>query len=214
MRPLSYVICLLFIAGLAVPAPAQSGRKPPERKWATKGPEPSADTPPIVRPEPEAEKPAPKILVTAMKDGLSFSVPTDVANAVLAGCVSALNSIPEVAARGAKDGSRKDAIDTAKAETKAYTLWIGVDTDSMASPNSRYASYACVANYYLYVPTSAKPVRQGRVYMNYRYGLGQPRGVPGGVALPRAAGDLYPVEAGEEIARRIADALREIPTTS
>jgi hypothetical protein len=199
--------------GIAVPAPAQSGRKPPERKWATKGPEPSTETPPIVRPEAKAEKPEPSILVTAMKDGLNFSIPNDVSNAVLAGCVSALNTLPGVAARGAKDGSRKDAIDTAKSETKAYTLWIGVDADSMASGSSRYANTAAIATYFLYNPTTGKTARQGRVYMNYRYGLGQPRGIPGVVA-PRAGGELYPVEAGEEIARRIADALKEAPPTS
>jgi hypothetical protein len=205
-RVLTRLACLLLMAGLCAAAQAQSGRKPPERRWTKRTPEP-VETKPVEQPKPEADA-APKYLVTAMKDSLDFNVPPSVPDAVLAGCVSTLNTIPYVSARGAKDGNRKIAVDTAKSEVKALTLFIAVDVDNMASPNSRNAAYALVASYYLYLPGTGKVRTQGRVYMNYRYGLERPRGVPSVIA-PRTGGDLYPYEAGQEIAKRIADAVQE-----
>jgi hypothetical protein len=207
-RFLTSLACLLAISCLCGATPAQSGRRPPERPWTKRAPEPDPGTQPASQPKAEDEMPTPKFLVTAMKDGLSFEVPPSVADAVLAGCVSTLNTIPGVSARGSKDGSRKDAIETAKSEMKALTLYISVEADSMASAASRNAAYALVGNYYLYLPGTGKVRTQGRVYMNYRYGLQQPRGVPGVIA-PRTGGELYPYEAGQEIAKRIASMVQE-----
>jgi len=192
------VLLLAFCAVIAVQA--QSGRRQVK-------PPPSA---PVPTPTPEAT-PEPK--KQTKESDLAFSVgadrnttygqlPFSYYDAVVQGCASRLRAGSSASVDVSdRDLSRGEAIKKAKAETKAYTVWLNLTLDSMAR------SYDdLVLEYTVYAPQTAKTVTSGRAYLRGRRAgpiVVDPTG--------RGSGGLYREEllkrTGEEAGDRILKAL-------
>jgi len=151
------IVLLLALCALSVQA--QSGRRQVK-------PPPAA---PVPTPTPEAT-PAPK--KEAKKDELVFfvgvdqnssyqSLPLGYYDAVLQGCASRLRAGSSASVEVSdKDVNRSDAIKKAKAETKAYVVWLNLTLDSMAR------SYDdLVLEFIVYAPETAKIVTSGHSYL-------------------------------------------------
>jgi hypothetical protein len=150
---------VLLLALCALSVQAQSGRRQVK-------PPPSA---PVPTPTPEAT-PTPK--KEAKKDDLVFfvgadqnssyqSLPLGYYDAVLQGCASRLRAGSSTSVDvSEKDVNRGEAIKKAKAETKAYVVWLDLKLDSMAR------SYDdLILEYIVYAPETAKVVTSGHSYL-------------------------------------------------
>jgi len=153
---------VLLLAFCALAVQAQSGRhqvKPP----------PAA---PVPTPTPEAT-PAPKkqtkenellFFVGADRNSSYASLPFSYYDAVVQGCASRLRAGSSAAVDVSdRDVNRGEAIKKAKSETKAYTVWLNLTFDTMAS------SYDdLVLEFIVYAPETAKMVTNGRSYLRGR----------------------------------------------
>ena len=150
---------VLLLALCAVSAQAQSGRRqvkpPPSAPVPTPTPEPTPT------PKKEAKKEELLFFVGADQNSSYQSLPLGYYDAVLQGCASRLRAGSSAAVDVSEhDVSRGEAIKKAKAETKAYVVWLNLTLDSMAQ------SYDdLVLEYIVYAPETAKIVTSGRTYL-------------------------------------------------
>lgn len=200
MRYQRCAIVLLF-ALCALSVQAQSGRRqvkpPPAAPVPTPTPEP---TPP---PKKEAKKDELLFFVGADQNSGYQSLPLGYYDAVLQGCASRLRAGSSAAVEvSERDVNRSEAIKKAKAETKAYVVWLDLKLDSMARTYDDL-----VLEYIVYAPETAKVVTNGRSYLR-----GQRAGpITVDPTGSRTSSGLYRQEllkrAGEDAGDRIIKAL-------
>ena len=196
MRHLCFIAVLLVCA---VTVQAQSGRHQVKPPPAAPVPTPTPEATPIPK---KQEKNDLAFFVGAYRDSSYASLPFTYYDAVLQGCASRLRagSSADVDVSD-HDVNRGEAIKKAKAEKKAYVVWLNLTVDTMAS------SYDdLVLEYIVYAPETAKVVTNGRSYLTGRRA--------GSVVVdpnPRRTSGLYREEllkrTGEEVGDRIIKSL-------
>ena len=191
---------LLLLAFCALSVQAQSGRRQVK-------PPPAA---PVPTPTPEAT-PVPKkqvkndlvFSIGADRDTTYASLPFTYYDAVLQGCASRIRagSSADVDVSD-HDVNRGEASKKAKAETKAYVVWLNLTVDSMGRSYNDL-----VLEYIVYAPQTAKIVTNGRAYPTGRR-AGPITVDPNG---GRTGGTMYYEQllkrTGEEVGDRIVKAL-------
>lgn len=191
---------LLLLALCALTVQAQSGRRQVKPPPVAPVPTPTPEATPVPKKQVKNEL---VFFVGADRNSTYFQqLPLGAYDAVLQGCASRLragsSADVEVSDR---DVNRSDAIKKAKAETKAYVVWLHLTIDTMGR------SYDdLILEFIVYAPETAKIVTNGRSYLTGRRA--------GGVVVdptPRRTSGLYRQEllkrAGEEAGDRIIRAL-------
>jgi hypothetical protein len=154
MRQLGF-IAVLLVCALSVQA--QSGRRQVKPPPAAPVPTPTPEATPVPKKQVKNEL---LFSLGADRDSSYASLPFSYYDAVLQGCASRLRagSSADVDVSD-HDVNRGEAIKKAKAETKAYVVWLNLTIDSMAR------SYDdLVLEYIVYAPQTAKVVTNGRAY--------------------------------------------------
>jgi hypothetical protein len=192
------LIAVLLVCALSVQA--QSGRHQVKPPPAAPVPTPTPEATPIPKKEVKNEL---VFSLGADRDSSYASLPFSYYDAVLQGCASRLRagSSADVDVSD-HDVNRGEAIKKAKAETKAYVVWLNLTVDTMGSSYNDL-----VLEYIVYAPQTAKIVTNGRAY---------PRGRRAGPITVdpnggRTTSGLYYQEllkrTGEEVGDRILKAL-------
>ena len=200
--------CLLvsfLIINLTADSLAQSGRKP--KRNDTPPPEiVERGQPTIPGPPKPADKGDQQITTRLVLVSGAFDASTSVMSAeqiALDSCDKRLKSIRSLNVRVGKGMNRSEATDYAK-ETGQYVAALEVDEALSAGTPPRGLDDFSV-QYYLLEPNTGKVKSHGRVHLR------NPR-APGGLPLPtsrsQAALELALVEAGKDVADRLADALK------
>ena len=190
-------IAVLLVCVLSVQA--QSGRRQVKPPPAAPVPTPTPEATPISKKQVKNDL---AFFVGADRDSSYASLPFTYYDAVLQGCASRLRagSSADVDVSD-HDVNRGEAIKKAKAEKKAYVVWLNLTVDTMAR------SYDdLVLEYIVYAPETAKVVTNGRSYLTGRRA--------GPVVVdpnPRRTSGLYREEllkkTGEEVGDRIIKSL-------
>ena len=151
------IVFLLVCCALAVQA--QSGRRQVKPPPVAPVPTPTPEATPT--PKKEAKKSELLFFLGIDQNSTYQSLPLGYYDAVLQGCASRLRAGSSAAVEvSERDVNRGEAIKKAKAETKAYTVWLNLNLDSMAR------SYDdLVLEYIVYAPETAKMVTNGRSYL-------------------------------------------------
>ncbi|HET9533709.1 MAG TPA: hypothetical protein VFQ92_25385 [Blastocatellia bacterium] len=203
---LTLVLFVFSISTIAVPAGAQSGRKPPKKS------EPSA---PVQGAEPEpppgepTEKPeAVKLGIHIVRDSPSMRSSEFLSNLVIEAVSERLKQASSLTVGRGKGMNRKEASDHAKRSKTDHVLWVELDYDSMSmtrSPTYRRSGREIYIDYAVFARETGKVMTHGRIYERPL----QAR--VGGVGLPVPTG-REPVEyiirqAGHDVADRVMGAL-------
>jgi len=197
MRQLGFIAVLLLCA---LTVQAQSGRRQVKPPPAAPVPTPTPEATPIPKNQVKNEL---LFSLGADRDSYYASLPFSYYDAVLQGCASRLRagSSADVDVSD-HDVNRGEAIKKAKAETKAYVVWLNLTVDTMGRSYNDL-----VLEYIVYAPQTAKVVTNGRAY---------PRGRRAGPITVdpnggRTASGLYYQEllkrTGEEVGDRIIKSL-------
>lgn len=156
---LQHCATVLLLALCALSAQAQSGRRQVKPPPSAPVPTPTPDPTPI--PKKEAKKEELLFFVGADQNSSYQSLPLGYYDAVLQGCASRLHAGSSAAVDVSEhDVNRGEAIKKAKAETKAYVVWLNLTVDSMARTYDDL-----VLEYIVYAPETAKVVTNGRSYL-------------------------------------------------
>lgn len=207
---LGVIVVIALIALSAGPVAAQSGRRAPR----SPPPAPKAQPTPEEK-KPEAEPQDANTLIVGMDRSGTFSIiPMYLYDSVLRSCADRLDDSPSVKVDlTSRDMHRGDAIKRAKAETDSHVVLMQLKTDgSMGREEDLREVYV---EYWVFAPTTAKMVTNGRSYQQIARAGGvimMPR--PGGRAsLPYTEQLLK--QAGRDAAERILSALnlpgRKVP---
>lgn len=191
---------VLLLALCAVSIQAQSGRRQVKPPPVAPVPTPTPEATPIPKKEVKNEL---VFSLGADRDSSYASLPFTYYDAVLQGCASRIRagSSADVDVSD-HDVNRGEAIKKAKAETKAYVVWLNLTVDTMGRSYNDL-----VLEYIVYAPQTAKIVTNGRAYPTGR------RAGPITVDpnARRTPGGLYYEEllkrTGEEVGDRIVKAL-------
>ena len=151
------IILLLALCALSVQA--QSGRRQVKPPPAAPVPTPTPEATPT--PKKEAKKDDLLFFLGADQNSGYQSLPLGYYDAVLQGCASRLRAGSSASVDISEhDVNRGEAIKKAKAETKAYVVWLNLALDSMAR------SYDdLVLEFIVYAPETAKVVTSGHSYL-------------------------------------------------
>jgi hypothetical protein len=176
---LSVVAVFMLIALLAGPVAAQSGRRGP--KSSVPAPTPAPQDEPEEK-KPDAETRADLSFVVGIDRGSMFSdLPNYFYDSVLRACGERLDDSPSVKVTIANhEMTRADAMKQAKAETESHIVWLQLrfDTATGQSGNDLREIYI---EYWVYAPTTAKVVTNGKTYQKaFRTGGIITMPVPGG----------------------------------
>ncbi len=177
---LSVVAVFLLIALSVGPVAAQSGRRAPVSS-STPAPTPMPQATPVET-KPAAETSAPRSLVVGIDREAGFAViPMYFYDSVLRACADRLDDSPSVKVTVAnREMNRGEAIKRAKAETEAHLVWMQLRFDTgrgMSDADLR----EIYIDYWVFAPTTAKTVTNGRSYQQmYRGG--------GVIVMPRPGG--------------------------
>jgi len=191
---------LLLLVCCALSAQAQSGRRQVKPPPVAPVPTPTPEATPT--PKKEAKKDELLFFVGADQNSSYQSLPLGYYDAVLQGCASRLRAGSSAAVEvSERDVNRGEAIKKAKAETKAYVVWLNLTFDAMAR------SYDdLVLEFIVYAPETAKVLTNGRSYLR-----GQRAGPITVDPNARRTSGLYRQEllkrAGEDAGDRIVRAL-------
>ena len=150
---------VLLLALCALSVQAQSGRRQVKPPPVAPVPTPTPEATPI--PKKETKKDDLVFFVGADRDSSYQSLPFSYYDAVLQGCASRLRAGSSASVDiSDHDVNRGEAIKKAKAETKAYVVWLNLTLDTMAR------SYDdLVLEYIVYAPETAKIVTSGHSYL-------------------------------------------------
>ena len=150
---------VLLLALCALSVQAQSGRRQVKPPPVAPVPTPTPEATPV--PKKETKKDDLVFFVGADRDSSYQSLPFSYYDAVLQGCASRLRAGSSASVDVSDhDVNRGEAIKKAKAETKAYVVWLNLTLDTMAR------SYDdLVLEYIVYAPETAKIVTSGHSYL-------------------------------------------------
>jgi hypothetical protein len=197
-RSLAFSFALIVALGCAATAAAQSGRRAPKSSPA-----------PVAAPTPEPTPAA--IALEQPKQVLQFVIGIDrydsfssisIAsyNAALRSCANQLDEPASVSVETVERSlSRGEATNRAKAEKKAYVVWLRIREDDMSSSptgtsNNVYIEYMVLA------PITAKVVSSGSAYPRRR-------GILPGSRTSSIYGDREIIEAARAVASKILSAM-------
>lgn len=191
-------VVLLVLCALSVQA--QSGRR--QVKPAPAAPLPSPTPEPTPAPKKEAKKSDLVFYLGADRNGTYNTLPFSYYDAMLQGCASRLRAGSSADVDISDHNiNRGEAIKKAKAEGKAYTVWMTLALDSMAR-----SADDLVVEYIVYTPQTGKVATSGHSYLT-----GQRAGPVVVGPNSRSTGGLYREEllkrAGEDAGDRILKAL-------
>lgn len=199
---LGIVVVIALIALSVGPIAAQSGRRAPRSAPPTPTPQPTPE-----EKMPEAEPQAANTLIVGMDRSGTFSViPMYLYDSVLRACVERLDDSPSVEVDlASRDMHRGDAIKRAKAETDSHVVLMQLKTDGSIGREEDLRDV--YVEYWVFAPTTAKVVSNGRTYQQIARAGGvimMPR--PGGRgSLPYTEQLLR--QAGRDAAERILSSL-------
>ena len=150
---------ILLLALCALTVQAQSGRRQAKPPPAAPVPTPTPEATPT--PKKEVKKDDLLFFVGADQNSGYQSLPLGYYDAVLQGCASRLRAGSSASVEvSERDVNRGEAIKKAKAETKAYIVWLNLTIDTMAR------SYDdLVLEFIVYAPETGKVVTNGRSYL-------------------------------------------------
>jgi len=150
---------ILLLVCCALSVQAQSGRRQVKPPPAAPVPTPTPEATPA--PKKEAKKDELLFFVGADQNSSYQPLPLGYYDAVLQGCASRLRAGSSAAVEiSERDVNRGEAIKKAKAETKAYVVWLNLTFDAMAR------SYDdLVLEYIVYTPETAKIITSGHSYL-------------------------------------------------
>jgi len=200
-----------LIALCAGPVVAQSGRRAPRSSSAPPTPTPQAAP---VEKKPAAETKAALSFIVGIDRVANFiSIPNYLNDSVLRACAERLDDSPSVKVDVAsREMNRGEAIKRAKAEKESHIVWIQLRFDSASSVGNEDLSELYI-DYWVFAPTTAKIMTNGRSYQQMYRGGGvivMPR--PGGRAsLPYTEQMLK--QAARDAAQRILSAM-DLPSRS
>jgi hypothetical protein len=177
---LSVVAVLALIALWAGPAAAQSGRRAPKSSSAP-APTPPPQAAPVEK-KPAAETRAALSFIVGIDRVANFtSIPNYLNDSVLRACAERLDDSPSVKVNVAnRDMNRGEAIKRAKAETESHIVLMQLRFDGGTSVGNEDLREVYI-EYWVFAPTTAKIVTNGRTYQQmYRGG--------GVIVMPRPGG--------------------------
>ena len=198
-RAFAFSFAIVFALGCAATAAAQSGRKAPKSTPAPAAaplPEPT----PATVPASERPKPVLQFVIGIERFDSFSSVSIASYNAALRSCANQLDEPPSVSVETVESSlSRGEATNRAKAEKKAYVVWLRIREDNMSSgptgtPNNVYIEYMVLA------PITAKVVSSGSAYPRRR-------GILPGSRTSSIYGDREIIEAAQAVANKILSAM-------
>jgi hypothetical protein len=196
------VVCVLSILCLSQVALAQSGRR--QSKNISPSPPVIVEAKTEGEAKPPTAKPAPVASLIIGGDRLSTSIdiPLGSLDLVINSCIEKLEKASSlVATSGGDNMNRKDAIDKAKKQEKAYVVWLDLKVESYNSDSSGF-----ILEYSVFEPQTAKLKTSGHVYLdraqirNGRVGVGLPPS-----ASRRLSLDYLMRQGGENVADRLID---------
>jgi hypothetical protein len=177
---LSVVAVFALIALWAGPVAAQSGRRAP-RSSSAPAPTPTPQAEPVER-KPAAETRAALSFIVGIDRVANFAnIPMYLYDTVLRACAERLDDSPSVKVNIAnREMNRGEAIKRAKAETESHVVWIQLRFDSGMGQSDADLREVYL-DYWVFAPTTAKVITNGRSYQQvYRGG--------GVIVMPRPGG--------------------------
>ncbi len=167
MSYLTKVSCFLvsiligsFVLSCALVSLGQSGRRSPK-------PASPAVVEPVPTAEPVKPKPKPKpgllLNVGIDQDGGFGNFPLYYYADVLRTIVERLRGDSSIEINDAGRMTRKDALDSAKAEKEGYVVYLQLKSD-IGSASVREAAKNAVVEYWIFAPTTAKVAKSGHTY--------------------------------------------------
>jgi len=203
---LSGVALFALIAFWAGGVAAQSGRRAPKASSGP-APTPTPQAAPVDK-KPQAETRAALSFIVGIDRVANFtSIPNYVNDSVLRACAERLDDSPSVKVSVAnRDMNRGEAVKRAKAETESHIVWMQLRFESGQSVGNEDLSEIYI-DYWVFAPTTAKMVTNGRSYQQaYRGG--------GVIVMPRRGGraslpytEQLLKQAAREAAERILSAM-------
>lgn len=177
---LSVVAVFALTALWAGPVGAQSGRRAPRSSSAPAPPTPTPQAP--VEKKPAAETRAALSFIVGIDRVASFTnIPMYLYDSVLRACGERLDDSPSVKVDIAnREMNRGEAVKRAKAEADSHIVWIQLRFDNARGLGDEDLSEVYI-DYWVFAPTTAKMITNGRSYQQaYRGG--------GVIVMPRPGG--------------------------
>lgn len=208
---LALAAAFALVVGSAGAVAAQSGRRAPRSSVPAPTPTPQSTS---VEKKPAAETSAALSFIVGIDRVANFTnIPMYLYDSVLRACAERLDDSPSVKVDIAnREMSRGEAVKRAKAETQSHIVWMQLRFDSASGQNDADLSEVYI-DYWVFAPTTAKMITNGRSYQQVYRGGGvivMPR--PGGRAsLPYTEQLLK--QAARDAAERILSAM-ELPGRS
>jgi hypothetical protein len=196
------IVGVLVILCLSQAALAQSGRR--QSKNISPSPPVIVEAKTEGEAQPPTAKPTPVASLIIGGDRLSTSIdiPLGSLDLVIASCIEKLEKASSlVVTSGGNNMNRKDAIDKAKKQEKAYVVWLELKVESYSSDSPGF-----ILEYSVLEPQTAKLKTSGHVYLD----RAQVRNGPVGVGLPPSASrrlslDYLMRQGGQNVAERMID---------
>jgi hypothetical protein len=175
---LALAAALALVAVLAGTVLAQSGRRAPKSAPA---PTPTPQDLPVEKKPAQEATFSRSFIVGIDRVGHFTNIPSYFYDSVLRACADRLDNAPSVKAEIAhRDMNRAEAVKRAKAESEASIVWIQMRFDSARAESGNDFSEVYL-EYWVFAPTTAKMITNGRSYQQaYRTG--------GVIMLPRPSG--------------------------
>lgn len=177
---LSVVAAFALVAIWIGPVAAQSGRRAPKSSSAP-APTPTPQATPVEK-KPAAETRAPLSFVVGIDREAGFAIiPMYFYDSVLRACAERLDDSPSVKATIAnREMNRGEAVKRAKAETESHIVWMQLRFEGGRGMSDADLKEVYI-DYWVFAPTTAKIVTNGRSYQQmYRGG--------GVIVMPRPGG--------------------------
>lgn len=196
---LSVVALFALLALCALPVTAQSGRRAPRSTAPAATPAPQAKP---VEKKPAAEtKPGLSFIVSIDRVGNFTNIPMYFYDSVQRACAERLNHSPAVKVDIAnREMNRGEAVKRAKAEADSHVVWIQLRFDDARSLSDADLGEVYI-DYWVFAPTTAKMITNGRSYQQeYRGG--------GVIVMPRPGGRAslpYTEQLLKQAARGVAE---------
>jgi hypothetical protein len=197
---LSVVAVFLLIAIWVGPVTAQSGRRAPKSSPAPV-PTPTPEPKPVEK-KPAAETRASLSFIVGIDREAGFAmIPMYFYDSVLRACADRLDDSSVKVTVANREMNRGEAVKRAKAETESHLVWMQLrfDTASMSEADLREV----YIDYWVFAPTTAKTVTNGRSYQQmYRGG--------GVIVMPRPGGRVNEPYAEQLLKQAARDAAERI----
>jgi hypothetical protein len=205
---LALFLFVFTVSAIAVPAGAQSGRKPPKKSEPAAPVQGAEPEPPPSEPteKPEAEK----LGIHIVRDSPSMRSSEFLSNQAIEAVSERLKQASSLTVGRGKGMNRKEASDQAKRSKTDHVLWIELDYDSMTmtrSPTYRRSGREIFIDYAVFSRETGKVLTHGRVYERPLQATVGGVGLPVPVPTGREPVEYIIRQAGHDVADRVLGAL-------